>query len=430
MLAGAGFREVLVQRHRRFDLWAPPAFWLSITFGAVAAVTTVALAPLAARFYQAPELATLIYVLALTNPLLSIACVPEANLRIHMRFRALSVLTGGRTIGTTLASVALAALGAGAMSFVLPRPFFALLYAIGAWLLAPSLVEFRPRVRRWRFLLADSLKVLLASVVLMVIGQAGFIVLGRLCNEDVVGHYYFAYNLSLQTAVLLGLNFAGVLFPALTSLQNEPARQRDAFVRASRVLAVLGLPMCAMQAALALPIIKIFYGDRMLPATELFAILSIGMGYHVLWNPSRSLLQSGGRFGLSLLTLSAYAIVFVPAVVAGALLRESWGVAVATAAVFIVAAPIETFVAMRATCRTSHGLWTVYGEPTLLTVAAIGPWWLLTSMLPHETWALWLRLATIPLCGGLTYLGLLAWRMPDVLGEVRTRLGSLVARPA
>jgi PST family polysaccharide transporter len=429
LLASAGFREVLVQRHKRFGLWAPPAFWLALAFGVLAAAAMAAIAPLAARFYDAPSLPRLIYVLATASPIMSLACVPEANMRMRMRFRPLSLLSSIRNVGITLASVLLAALGAGAMSFVLPRPFFALLYAGGCWVLAPSPISLRLHVRRWRYLLSDSLVVLLAALVLTIIGQAGFVVLGRITNEHVVGHYFFAYNLSLQAAILLGLNLAGVLFPALTALQDEPSRQREAFVRASRMIAVLGLPLCAAQAAVAVPLISIFYGQRMLPAAGIFAVLSVGMGYHVLWNPSRSLMQSGGRFGLSLITLTCYAALFVPAVIVGTQLGGALGAAIATAAVFTIVAPIETWIALRAIGGGAAEVREIYLEPTVLTCLAIGPLalaaWLFS---PNHTWALWAQLIGFPLLGAVTYLLLLSWRMPDVLADVRQRISGL-ARP-
>jgi lipopolysaccharide exporter len=195
------------------------------------------------------------------------------------------------------------------------------------------------------------------------------------------------------------------------------------------MIAVLGLPLCAVQAAVALPLISIFYGQRMLPAVGIFAVLSVGMGYHVLWNPSRSLMQSGGRFALSLMTLTCYAALFVPAVIVGTQLGGALGAAIATAAVFTIVAPIETWIALRAIGGGAAEVREIYLEPTVLTCLAIGPLalaaWLLT---PNQAWALWAQLIGFPLLGAVTYLLLLSWRMPDVLADVRQRIGGL-ARP-
>ncbi len=422
LVAAAGFREVLMQRSRGFHLWANAAVWLSLVFGIAASLVMVALAPLASVFYKSPDLPGLVYYLALGSPFLSLAIVPEARLRSQMRFRAVSALNSGRNVGITLATIVLAALGFGAYSFVAARPVFAAAYATAMWWLARPPVQLNPQIRRWRFLLADSTVVLLGSVVLISIGQAGFIVLGRVCSEDVVGYYYFAYNLSLQSAVLLGLNLAGVLFPALAALQHDSARQLSAFVRASRMLAAIGIPACAAQAAVAQPLIAIFFGERMLPAVGVFAVLSLGMGYHVMWNPSRSLLQSNRRFRLSLMLLTAYAAIFIPSVVLGAALGEALGVAIATAVVFTLVAPFDTWMAV----RTIGGGWrevrSIFVGPTVLSAIAFGPPALAATRLPATAWSQWIGLLAVPMIGLVLYAALLHWQSPQMAHDIRHRL--------
>lgn len=425
LIAYAGFREVLVQRRKRYNLWANPAAWLSLVFGVAASLLMVALAPVAAWFYQSPKLPGLIHVLALGTPFVSLASVPEARLRSQMRFRALSVLSAARNTGTIIASVGLAAMGFGAYAYMAPRPLFAAVAAIGAWWLARPPVHLKPQVRRWRFLLTDSALVLLASLVLMMIGQAGYVVLGRLCDEKVVGYYFFAYNLSIQTAVFLGLNLAGVLFPALATLQRDPPRQLAAFVRASRMLAAVGMPLCFLQAAVAAPTITVFFGERVLPTIPVFAVLSIGMGYHVMWNPSRSLLQSSGRFRLSLLLIATYASLFIPSVVIGAMLGQALGVAIATAAVFTIIAPIDTYIAVRTVGGGWREVWSIYALPSVFSLLAIGFWMIVCLPLPAALWAQVVRLILIPV-GGLTlYAWLLARQAPGLFNDIRHRLHGL-----
>src|SRR5687768_3960266 len=65
----AGLQQVLVHRGSEFPRWAGPAAWMSGTLGVGAMLVMAAAAPLAAWFYQRPELSPLILLLAIGSPL-------------------------------------------------------------------------------------------------------------------------------------------------------------------------------------------------------------------------------------------------------------------------------------------------------------------------------------------------------------------------
>ena len=48
-------------------------------------------------------------------------------------------------------------------------------------------------------------------------------------EKSVVGMYYFGFNLSMQSTSVLAAAISAALFPALSALQREPARQLAAF---------------------------------------------------------------------------------------------------------------------------------------------------------------------------------------------------------
>ena len=72
-------------------------------------------------------------------------------------------------------------------------------------------------------------------------------------NTLMAGRAKTAANRSNQVLQLLTLNLASVLFPVLSKLAAEPERQVGAFLRAARVLALVGIPICLAEAVLARP---------------------------------------------------------------------------------------------------------------------------------------------------------------------------------
>ena len=62
------------------------------------------------------------------------------------------------------------------------------------------------QLRRWRHLISDSGLLLVATFFYTVVGQGDYFMLGILHSETVVGIYYFAFNLSTQTLLMLSYN--------------------------------------------------------------------------------------------------------------------------------------------------------------------------------------------------------------------------------
>src|SRR5262249_35017411 len=56
LIQQAGLSQVLIQRHRRFDRWATPVFWMAMTFGLVSGGLTAALSGPVSSFYGQPQL--------------------------------------------------------------------------------------------------------------------------------------------------------------------------------------------------------------------------------------------------------------------------------------------------------------------------------------------------------------------------------------
>jgi len=85
-----GLREVLVQRRSRSARWDEIGLWFSVSLGIVAALLTIAAGPIAAWWFQSPNVAYLLFILALAAPLTGLGTVPEARLQCEMRFKLLS----------------------------------------------------------------------------------------------------------------------------------------------------------------------------------------------------------------------------------------------------------------------------------------------------------------------------------------------------
>ena len=151
-------------------------------------------------------------------------------------------------------------------------------------------------LRRWRFLLGDSLFVLAANAAFLLTSQGDNILMGLYSTSAAVGVYYFAFNLSIQGTMLLVVNLFEVLLPSLSSIEDDPVRQTAALLRAMRAMCLVSVPFCLLQAATARPLIHLLFGPQWYPAIPIVQVLAIGMSFHVLSWPTHGLVTAQGRF--------------------------------------------------------------------------------------------------------------------------------------
>lgn len=425
LLQQFGLKQVLVQRQREFDRWATPAFWMSMALGLAAGAITIGAAPLAASFFEEPALVGLLSVAAIALPAWSLALVPEAKLSAHMQFRffaKLGVICSVLTFGLSVV-LAMPPLRMGPYAIILPLPIVALIRAAILWWLAGVRVRFRPELSSWPHLIGDSTIMLVCGLAMMVTYQGHYTVLGRLeRKDDILGAFYLAYSLSDQATRTLMLNLSGVLFPALSSLHEEPARQAKGFLKAVRALMLVGIPLCFLQAVIAGPVFRVLLPQRWGDATGMFVIFSVAMLGRLILGPCESMILAQRRQKTWLVISVCYAAGFVAATIAGTLLGRTWGprlggalgvaigpaegCAMGVALALNVVAPVAMRCCIAPAKGTWRDVWEDYRFPVLASAASALAAWLAIYPLPQTRAGGVAALVIAPAVMGAIYLAL------------------------
>jgi PST family polysaccharide transporter len=411
-----GIDDILLQRFRTIRLWVSPAFWTSLGAGLIGMALMLAAAPVAARMYGNPGMVGLVAFLAINLPIGAVATIPIAKLRGALNFRFLGSYASIETFSIQIATVLLALLGAGAYSFVVPLPVAAAIKACIFWRKAP--MPIRARFRRVQFLhiVSSSFLVQGARIVTEAVNQGDYIVLGLIANSATVGVYFFAFRLAAQPLWVLAGNFGSVLFPALTQLRGDPARQEWAALRVARILAYIVTPLCFLQAALAGPLLHLMFGAKWNAAIPLVEVLSLGLpGDATAW-VSGALLVARREFKRDFFYLVVFAIPFFVLVAAGAYFGSSLGVAIAVAIYYAFIKPINSWLIFRDRMKLGDCLH-IYVFPPAIAGLAMGAADVIARLSSHSPDQL-----AITIClGPLMYLGLLRLFVPDTLHEVLDR---------
>ncbi len=339
LITNPGVDLILLRRGKRFDLWSAPAFYFTLFTGILGSVIIVVAAPLVAHIYESPRVVGLLVVLALATPLGSLLIVPTAKLQTELNFKTASAIALAQSVLQTALTIVFAALGAGVYAFVLPVPFVYLAIAILLWRIVRPSIRSRDCFRHWKYLIGDSSYIFGQRLLVTIVMQSDNVILGALYGAAVVGPYFFAYGVATQAIRLTAGSLQLVLMAGLARMPAFSTQQTQAALRATRAIALCGMPLCMLQAALAGPLLHALYGDKWNEAIPLIQLLSIGLAFDVITWPACSLLQSRGKFRFLFFWSCLCATIFIVAIVVGAYIGKAHGVALAVCLFYALLSP-------------------------------------------------------------------------------------------
>ncbi len=427
-LTNVGLDDVVLQRERALRLWLGPAFWISLSLGLAAGLLVVAVSPVAAAIYKAPELIGLLAILALAMPIGAVGTVPAMILRARMQFGVLAIYGTVETIGQVLATVVLAWYGFGAYSFVLPGPVVSALRAVLFWRLAATKPDLRPQWARWKYVIGNTTANFANRVLISLINQGDYIVLGLVGSQASVGVYYFGFRLAAQPLWTLAGNFSAVLYPALVQMKSDPGRQSRAVLNAATMLSFCVMPVALLQSAVAEPLISRFFDQRWAASIPVIQLLSIGLAFDAVSWVAGALLSARGEFRAGLRYVVLQLPAFFAFVTLGALWQEAIGVAWAVCAFYGIVQPIYAFCVFRRIGLTAWQVALMHLQPAAYAAAAVGAG-LAVAALPVLADAPLLRAVVIGAVGLPLYAALVRWQAPEVWGALRDRVGAAFRRP-
>ena len=318
LLSDTGLRNLLIQRHKEFDLLEGPIFWLSLALNTSAALVLVAIAPLVAHAYGEPTLLMILLFSALATVLGTPPAVLSAKLRVNLQFKALSLIQIGSSCLRYGCMVLLAWLGYGPLSFVVPLVFTNLFEGLATWSLTRTSPWRKPiGIGRWSETLRETKWILVGAFSVGILNNGLYLALGSFVPKTVVGIYFFAYQIIVQIGILLSHNLFQVLFPVFTQLAQDPVRSRFAIERSLcvvMVLASLSLVLIPLYGPLEQLVWHGKWSDTVRPVQILCAFYPIS----VLLSVAMATQAARGQFRLSALMIFTLAVGTIGAGLTGA----------------------------------------------------------------------------------------------------------------
>lgn len=290
-------------------------FWTMVGIRIAMFILTEASAPLAALYFRDPRVANVIRVVGF-NFLFSIpSVVANTLLTKELRFKALVIVRGLSVLfESSLAVFLVLTTNLRYWSLVFPM--------LAASLMAESTIFFisgwRPRLlfdkESFRYLFRYGINSLGFSITNYFHQNIDYFIVGRLLGTTNLGLYEFAYKIPHLVLDRISRPIGGVVFPALSKVQDDDEKLIGGFIKAVKYVTLLVYPMLGGLAVVARPLVQLMWGEKWLPIVVPLQILCLCAAIRCSVQPIGSIFLCKGRpdipfkFGLARLGFTFFMV--------------------------------------------------------------------------------------------------------------------------
>ncbi len=402
-LNGYGFASALIQSKEVSQKSIRQALGLAMVMNAGLAALQISMASTVAAYYGKPEVAELLYYLALIYLTTPFIIIPEVLLSRSLDFKRQAIVNLTAAMVGASVSLGCALSGFGVWTLVYaPIALFAT-RAIGLTIAARLYILPSFDFRGTGTLLKFGLAMMGSHLFWVIQSQSDIVIAGRMFELHDVGLYAEALFLTqlIMTKFVPPLN--QVAFPAYARLQDDPAALRWHFLSSVRLILLVTAPLFVGIAVTAGPLVALLpeKWHGMAPFMQMLGLAMPLMTIQILFAPVNNAM---GRPDISMKTSAVGALCFASAFLIGSQ-YGIYGLAVA----WLAAAPILLVATAWLSGRLTGiaiGDVAAAAAPAIACALAMGVIvWFADSMLSQNLPALQ-HVALLVAGGGIAYLGL------------------------
>lgn len=406
VLKDLGLGAALIQRKGDVKEAANTVFTINIFIGLVLSAIAILCAPLVAIYFRDSQITPVLRWMGLSFIINALGSVHTNWLVRDLDYRRKMIPELGGALIKGAVSIGMAYYGYGVWSLVFGQIAGAVASVILVWIVLP----WRPRLvldqRIAGALMKFGASVTAIDILNEITDNIDYVIIGRIFGLIPLSIYTLAYRLPEMLLIGNLWVMGGVVFPALSTVQDRPKELRRGFLASVRLVELIAVPISLGLLIAADPIIRVLFGEQWLDAIPVLRVLAIyawvySLGYH-----AGGFYKAIGRpdilLKLSILTL----VIIIPSLLIGA----RWGI-IGVAVGHLVAILIRRVISLALAIRfVDVSIFDILGElrSSFLAAMIMAP---IALGVSHVTSSLnpFLQLAFIVPLGALSYLGVLWW---------------------
>jgi O-antigen/teichoic acid export membrane protein len=259
------------------------------------------------------------------------------------------------------------------------------------------------------------------------------IIVGRLLGVTEAGLYFMTQRVGVLPTRELISPLQRILFPSFSELTQDTGRLRRVACESINVLGSLSLPAACGFALVAGDFVPLALGDQWLAIVPLLVILVPYLGLRATLSMTLPCVMALGRTRLLFWVSSVYALVHLPAFIAGTALFGLPGAIWSIVAAGVVYSYLNAWLLKRTLGITLAEILAQLRRPLAATAVMIGAVLAAAAVLPVELFSVsgsWFSLTIKILTGGLVFCSALysLWRLEGRPPGLEQRLLQLLSR--
>lgn len=341
MLSDMGIGPAIIQNKSLCDKDLRSIFGFTFYVGVILSLLFFILAPLFAGYYNNEKLVGVVQILSLSIFFHCVDIVPH-NLIIKSKNFSFIAYTrvAAQGIGGVLA-IGASYLGMGIYS-LLVQPIMSsvltFIIDISKQRLIPSLIINKASLKR---IYSYSMYQFLFSVVNYFSRNLDKLVVGKVFGVNELGYYEKSYRLMMLPVGNLSHVITPAIQPIFSEFQNDKSLLFQRSLRLFKIFAMMGFPLSVFLFFCSKELILIVFGDQWYGAIPVFQILSLSVGFQMIYSPQGAFFQSANAVKEMFYCGVVTAMFNVVAVIIGCILLKSvialsWLIVISYAISFLV----------------------------------------------------------------------------------------------
>ena len=296
----SGLGNALIQKKDADDLDFSTVFIFNMVVCLVLYAGMFFAAPFIAGFYNMEGLTSVIRVMSLVLIISGVKNIQQAYVSRNMLFKKFFYATLGGTIGAAVIGIWMAWKGYGVWALVIQNLFNGTVDTLILWLT----VEWRPKpmfsFRRLKGLFSFGWKLLASALLDTAYRELRQLIIGKRYTPESLAFYNKGDQLPKLAITNINTSIDSVLFPTMSSVQDDKGIVRQMTRRSIKVSCYLIIPMMAGLAACATPLIRLVLTEKWLPAVFFMRIFCITYAFYPIHTANLNAIKAVGRSDLFL----------------------------------------------------------------------------------------------------------------------------------
>ncbi|EKO3642342.1 lipopolysaccharide biosynthesis protein [Vibrio metschnikovii] len=275
VLMESGFKQALIRKKEVSELDVNTAFYSNLFLSLISYIILFFISPLVSDYYNEPRLTELIRVSSVLLLFNSLQIVQTAMLSKKLQFKKVLKANLPSAGISSLISILLASYGYGAWSLIWQMLTFSILSSFFLWLQSDWRPSFIFSLSSLKVMYAYGYKLFLSSILEVIYKNIFVIVIAKNFSVTLAGLYFFADRIKELLVTQLITSIQTVTFPALSLIQSDSERLKNAYSNIMKVMTFIVFPFLIIFSALSELIFQILLPEKWMPSVSYLQIMCL-----------------------------------------------------------------------------------------------------------------------------------------------------------